>query len=119
MFNPYMHQPPHEYHQTPRAPSSVPKENIVSSAPSSPLKIALPHPVSLDQFCEAYEIDDEDKAGLLKLKFHPGDQRVDRLEREDWHGHGGFSKLSWDDFLQKHKQFVRDIKGGKWAFPAF
>jgi hypothetical protein len=77
--------------------------------------MTLPRPVSLDQFCEAYEIDDDDKAGLLKLKFLPGDRRVTRLEREDWHGHAGFSRLSWDDFLQKHKQFILDVKSGMWT----
>jgi hypothetical protein len=84
------------------------------SVPSSPLKMTLPRPVSLDQFCEAYEIDDDDKAGLVKLKFLPGDRRVTRLEHEDWHGHVGFSWLSWDDFLQKHKQFILDVKNGRW-----
>jgi hypothetical protein len=97
----------------PQTPSTL--HDNPASLPSSPLKMMLPHPVSLDQFCEAYEIDDDDKAGLLKLKFLPGDRRVARLKREDWHGHAGFSRLSWDDFLQKHKQFILDVKSGMWT----
>jgi len=85
-----------------------------ASVPSSPLKIVLPHPISLDKFCEAYKIDDEDIANLMKLKVQLGDCHAERLEREDWHGHAGFSKLSWDDFVQKHKLFVCDVKAGKW-----
>jgi hypothetical protein len=115
-FNPYMPPLPHNYHQMfqtgcPHTPVA-PQENL-ASAPSSPLKIVLPHVISLDQFCEAYKINDKDKASLLKLKFQPGDQQVECLKREDWHRHSGFSKLAWDNFLQKHKQFVCEVKAGK------
>ena len=85
------------------------------SAPTSPTKIVLPRTISLAEFCDRYEIDDEDHGCLSKLKFQPGDRRVDKLEREDWHGHAGFSKLSWDDFLSKHRQFIRDVKAGNWV----
>lgn len=87
------------------------------SVPTSPIKILLPYPVSLDEFCECYRIDDEDKGRLAKLKFQPGDRRVEKLERKDWQGHAGFSKLSWNDFLSKHKTFVCDIKAGCWNKP--
>lgn len=79
------------------------------------MKIVLPRVISLAEFCERYEIDAEDCDRLTKLKFQPGDRRVNKLEREDWHGHAGFSKLSWDDFLVKHKQFVREIKAGNFV----
>ena len=84
------------------------------SAPTSPLKIVLPRPVSLDEFCDHYGIDDEDRARLSKLKVQPGDRRVEKLDREDWQGHAGFAKLSWDDFITKHKLFVTDVRAGKW-----
>jgi hypothetical protein len=47
------------------------------SLPSSPAKIILPHPISLDEFCETYEIDDEVKARLSKLKVQPGDRHAE------------------------------------------
>jgi hypothetical protein len=97
----------------PQTPSTL--HDNPASLPSSPLKMTLPCPVSLDQFCETYKIDNNNKAGLLKLKFLPGDRRVTRLKCEDWHGHAGFSQLSWDDFLQKHKQFILDVKSGMWT----
>lgn len=83
--------------------------------PTFSLKIALPRPVSLSEFCEHYEIDEDDQGRLAKLKFHPGDCRIDKLGREDWQGYAGFSKLAWDDVIMKHKVFLRDVKAGSWA----
>ncbi|KIK04473.1 hypothetical protein K443DRAFT_57212, partial [Laccaria amethystina LaAM-08-1] len=77
----------------------VARDIAPGSAPTSPLKIVLPRPVSLDEFCDHYGIDDEDRARLSKLKVQPGDRRVEKLDREDWQGHAGFAKLSWDDFI--------------------
>ena len=84
-------------------------------APSSPVKVQLTHPISLDEFCKKYGIEDCDKERLQKLRFVPGDRRVDRLGREDWHDDAGFSKLAWDDFLMKHGTFLRDVKAGCWV----
>lgn len=111
-----MPYPPFPHGPAPALP--VPRADVATtpgSAPTSPVKIPLPRAISLAEFCERYEIDDEDQDRLIKLKFQPGDRRVDKLEREDWHGHAGFSRLSWDDFTSKHKQFVRDIKMGNWV----
>jgi len=85
------------------------------SAPPSPVKVQLTRPISLDEFCTKYGIDDYDKERLQKLRFVPGDQRVDKLGREDWHDDAGFSRLAWDDFLSKHKTFLRDVKAGCWV----
>lgn len=105
--------PPYPPYPPMFAPPRV--DGAPGSAPTSPTKIILPRAISLAEFCDRYEIDDEDRGCLTKLKFQPGDRRVEKLEREDWHGHAGFSKLSWDDFLSKHKQFVRDVKAGLWV----
>jgi hypothetical protein len=86
-----------------------------NSAPPSPVKVVLPRPVTLSEFCEHYEIDGDDEARLVKLKFHPGDRRIEKLGREDWQGYAGFSKLAWEDVVTKHKLFLRDVKGGCWA----
>ena len=39
---------------------------------------------------------------------------MEKLDREDWQGHAGFAKLTWEDFLAKHKTFISDVKSGKW-----
>ena len=69
----------------------------------------------MDEFCKKYDIDDIDKERLEKLRFIPGDRRVDQLGREDWHDDPGFSKLGWEDFLLKHKTFIRDVKADGWV----
>ena len=71
-------------------------------------------PVSLKEFYIHYTVDDEDQAHLMKLKVQPGDRCVEKLDHEDWQGHAGFAKLTWEDFLAKHKIFVSDVKTGKW-----
>ncbi len=86
--------------------------DATNSTPNSPMKMVLPRPVSLTEFCDHYFIDDEDKQRLTKLKFQPGDRHVEHLGRNDWQGFAGFSKIPWDDFLSKHKHFIQDVKNG-------
>ena len=112
---PHFYPPPYPYYQQPpffqhglhdpylhhgaRPRTPVAYQRVADGAvsvPTSPLKIALPRPVSLSEFCEHYEIDEDDQGHLAKLKFHPGDCRIDKLGREDWQGYAGFSKLAWD-----------------------
>ncbi len=88
--------------------------DATNSMPNSPMKMVLPRPVSLTEFCDHYFIDDEDKQHLTKLKFQPGDHRVEHLGCNNWQGFAGFSKLPWDDFLSKHKHFIQDVKNGFW-----
>ncbi|KIJ97316.1 hypothetical protein K443DRAFT_9972 [Laccaria amethystina LaAM-08-1] len=88
----------HAYAQgvKPQTPGIL-RDAAPASAPTSPLKVTLPHLVSLEEFCICYTVDDEDRARLMKLK-----------------GRAGFTKLAWEDFLGKHKTFISDVKTGKW-----
>ncbi|PBK87601.1 hypothetical protein ARMGADRAFT_1085272 [Armillaria gallica] len=88
--------------------------DATNSTPNSPMKMVLPHPVSLTEFCNHYFIDDEDKQHLTKLKFQPGDCCLEHLGHDDWQSFAGFSKLPWDDFLSKHKHFIQDVKNRFW-----
>jgi hypothetical protein len=131
---PHFYPPPYLYYQQPpfshhgshdpylhygvRPQTPVAYQHVIDgpgSVPTSPLKIALPRPVSLSEFCEHYEIDEDDQEHLAKLKFHPGDRQIDKLGRENWQGYAGFSKLAWDDVITKHRVFLRDVKAGCWA----
>ncbi|EDR07537.1 uncharacterized protein LACBIDRAFT_327872 [Laccaria bicolor S238N-H82] len=105
----------HAYAQgvRPRTPGIL-HDAAPGSAPGSPLKVILPRPISLEEFCIHYAVDNEDQARLAKLKVQPGDRRVEKLDREDWQGHAGFAKLAWEDFLAKHKTFISDVKSRKW-----
>ena len=125
---PYYQQPPFFLHglhnlylhhgvcpQTPVAYQCHSVTDGPASAPTSPLKLALPRPVSLSEFCKHYEIDEDDQGCLAKLKFLPGDCQIDKLGWEDWQGYAGFSKLAWDDVIMKHNIFLCDVKAGGWV----
>ncbi|KIM48493.1 hypothetical protein M413DRAFT_22978 [Hebeloma cylindrosporum] len=118
-LHPHQYPPPYPYLPYPAYPPMLPLpcSDVPTGGSTLTLlaKLVLPCIISLAEFCLRYEIDDEDQDCLTKLKFQPGDQCVDKLEHEDWHGHVGFLRLSWDDFLSKHKQFIRDVKAGNWA----
>ena len=50
----------------------------------------------------------------MKLEFVPGDRGNERLGQEDWQGDAGFTKLTWDHILWKHKGFLVDVSRGLW-----
>ena len=82
------------------------------SAPPSPVK-ALPRIVPLAEFCAFYSVPADTEEKLQRLDVMPGDVRgIVSLEREDWAGEGGFSKLGWDRFKELHGRFMRDVRDG-------
>ncbi|KAA1469054.1 hypothetical protein DENSPDRAFT_834586 [Dentipellis sp. KUC8613] len=83
-----------------------------TSAPASPGTMSN-HRVSLDMFCELYDISPADKVKLEKLEVLPGEKAVETLGRQDWGDIAGFSKLAWDRFITKHRQFRQDLRDGK------
>jgi hypothetical protein len=81
---------------------------------STPIALVLPRKISLDEFCERYDIPPQDKAKLEILDVIPGDHdALLTLEREDWAA-AGFAKLGWTRFLAKHARFVEDVRNGLW-----
>lgn len=74
--------PPFPYGDPHSHPTACPQTPVAApgSAPTSPLKITLPYLISLTDFCEKYEINEEDKGQLEKLKFQPGDRCAEKLE---------------------------------------
>jgi hypothetical protein len=93
-------------------PPLQPQPAIAGSAPS-PTKHKH-HKVLLDEFCTHYLVPAVDQERLEKLEFRPGNN-ISKLEREDWQGQAGFSKLAWDRMLGKHAEFLNDVKLGVWA----
>jgi hypothetical protein len=82
------------------------------SAPSSPIK-ALPRTVTLTEFCNVYSVPTNTEEKLQRPDVIPGDVKgITSLEREDWSGEGGFSKLGWDRFKELHACFMRDVCDG-------
>ena len=80
----------------------------------SVVPLQLPRKITLDEFCQRYEISAQDQAKLATLDVVPGDHdALCGLEREDWAA-VGFAKLAWDRFLKKHMQFMEDVRDGLW-----
>lgn len=96
----------------PPIPIAIPARTA-SPVPTSPGP-KLVHPqVTLDEFCAYYSISLADRECLDKLKYCPGDA-LEKLDREDWQGEAGFSKLAWCCMLEVHRTFMRDVKRGIW-----
>ena len=69
--------------------------------------------MSLNEFCLFYSVPAETEEKLKRLDILPGDVKgIASLEREDWSGETGFSKLGWDRFKDLHIQFMQDIRDG-------
>lgn len=69
----------------------------------------------MDEFCNAYAISASDQAKIIKLEVELGDRRCEQLSQDVWKGDGGFSKLGWDRFKEKHARFCEDVMDGKFG----
>ena len=93
----------------PSAPVITPS---IQSPTPSPVK-ALPRYVPLEEFCLHYHITPETQEKLRKLDIIPGDVKgIESLERCDWSGDAGFSRIAWDRFRETHKAFMVDVRNG-------
>ena len=86
----------------------------IAPAPAKPKIIALPRPISLEEFCQYYKISDSDHEKLLLLEVELGDRRCEQLGEAEWKVEAKFSKLAWDRFKDKHARFCDDVTKGIW-----
>jgi hypothetical protein len=93
--------------------TQVPRQPL-ASLPSSPNVKSRHRSVSMDEFCTTYSDSASDRERLERLEYCPGDA-IHKLEREDWQGQAGFSKLAWDRILEKHQEFLKDVRQGRWS----
>lgn len=96
----------------PSSPIAVPVQTA-SPAPTSPNPKPVHRQITLDEFCAHYSIASADRERLDKLEYCPGDA-LEKLDREDWQGQAGFSKLAWCRMLDVHRALMRDVKQGVW-----
>lgn len=78
------------------------------SAPPSPVKR---HSVSVDRFCQDYDIDDIDCARLKEVGFRPGD--VTKSERDNDLQSAGFTLFGWRRIHEANVRFKADLSAGK------
>jgi len=76
--------------------------------------VALRLKVSLVEFCDKYEIPESNREKLKELEYVPGDKLVEKLGEPEWRGIAKFSVLGWQGFLAAHRQFLLDVKEGRW-----
>jgi hypothetical protein len=132
---PHPHPPPWMYHYP--MPSSFPMPMLPTHPYSAAISnLSVPNPympnaesplpasrknlrlkVSPDLFCARYNVDLADQKKLELLGYRPGDDNILKLEPEDWK-EVKFTKLGWMNFLDAHRQFLRDIKAGQWDYLA-
>jgi hypothetical protein len=108
----YHHYPPPPYpYNTFAAPAAQ------SSQPGPSPRKALRLGISLECFCERYGIPDPDQVKLAILEYRPGMPGVEKLNEREWKDVAGFSVLGWESFKDAHKQFLKDVRDGKWVSP--
>jgi hypothetical protein len=47
------------------------------------------------------------------MEYQPGLPSVESSPEDYWKGEG-FTRLTWMSFLDAHKQFLKDVRDGKW-----
>ena len=114
-----LYYPPLPYTQAPFIPSSTQYQYQQPTSAGLPLQVPMSSPstrshnISLSEFCMQYGISESDKLKLTKLEYHPGHCAIERLEENEWRGHGQFTRLGWDAFLDAHFRFCKAIKSSQ------
>lgn len=85
------------------------------SAPTSPLKLAIPN-VPLGRFAARYGLSCDDVDRLEKLGYKPGLPHIVNVSDKHWGDKGvKFTVVGWMEILEIHNKFLRDVKNGLWA----
>ncbi|KAI0309053.1 hypothetical protein OF83DRAFT_1159484 [Amylostereum chailletii] len=96
----------------PPAPPALPMPPQIRPTFISP-KTRLRIGISLESFCDLYDVSESDHIKLQKLEVIPGEHEVEELKSQDWSDKAGFSTLGWGRFLEKHREFCKDVRGGR------
>jgi hypothetical protein len=102
--------PPFPYNMYAGSSSAMP-----SPGPQLSPRRALQLGITLETFCDCYAISDTDQAKLAILEYRPGMPGVEKLNEQEWKELAGFSVLGWESIKDAHKQFLKDVRDGKWA----
>ncbi|KAK7038436.1 putative proline-rich protein [Favolaschia claudopus] len=105
---------PHQYALPPPPPfAALAPGPAPAAATAEPPSIELPRRVSLEEYCERYQIAAEDRRVLGELGYEPGDSGLTGLEKEVWDGVKALP-LAKNRILRQHASFVKDVVAGLW-----
>ncbi|KAJ7818994.1 hypothetical protein B0H14DRAFT_3473441 [Mycena olivaceomarginata] len=107
---PYGLLPPYYPHQYPPPPfgAVVPAPPVPPAAvqhPPSP-PVVLPRTISLDEYCDCYQINADDRHVLVELGYEPGDNGIKDAAK--------VTLLAKGQILRQHTAFIKDVIAGLW-----
>lgn len=73
----------------------------------------LPHTISLDEYCDRYQINADDQRVLVELGYEPGDNGIKELDKEVWDA-VKVTPLAKGRILRQHTAFIKDVIAGLW-----
>ena len=110
----YPSLPQYNLHGFPPYGSLLPQISTPISPIQSP-RAAMRLRVPLAEFCSHYAISDSDQTKLELMEYKPGNRAVETMNENEWKMEFKFTKLGWNEFLDAHKAFLKDVKSGDWA----
>ncbi|KAF7346902.1 putative proline-rich protein [Mycena venus] len=103
----YPHQSPPPFGAALPAPPVPP--TAVQPPPTPP--VVLPRAISLDEYCDHYQINADDRRVLVELGYEPSDDGIKELEKEVWDA----TKVTpLAKGLILHQHFIKDVIAGLW-----
>ncbi|KAJ6465258.1 hypothetical protein DFH09DRAFT_1381957 [Mycena vulgaris] len=111
---PYMqhphHAPPHHYGYPALPPAPAP-----ALAPQpQPQPVVLPREIMLDEYCDRYAVNADDRRVLTELGYTPGDEGLLELDASVW-ATTKVLPLAKGRILRQHAKFIRDVSEGLWS----
>ncbi|KAJ7858265.1 hypothetical protein B0H14DRAFT_3447395 [Mycena olivaceomarginata] len=123
MMNPYHHAVPYGYMHQPYPPAPLyphPHGGMPAPAPLPPAPqaaeaaaIELPREISLDEYCERYKVNPEDRRVLTEIGYIPGDNGIKDLDVDAW-ATTKVLALAKARILRQHTAFLKDVANGLW-----
>jgi hypothetical protein len=123
MMNPYHHAVPYGYMHQPYPPAPLyphPHGGMPAPAPLPPAlqaaeaaAIELPREIPLDEYCERYKVNPEDRRVLTEIGYIPGDNGIKDLDVDAW-ATTKVLALAKVRILRQHTAFLKDVANGLW-----
>ncbi|KAJ7458716.1 hypothetical protein B0H11DRAFT_1924714 [Mycena galericulata] len=91
----------------------APPTPAVISPPSAATPIKLTREITIEEYCDRYQINDDERRVLEELEYIPGDVGLTELTADDW-ATTKISPLGKGRILRQHAAFLKDVSDGAW-----